>query len=70
MGEFLNLKDNQWVIRAGQLVRWLMGLLIMAVGILFRQETHAWVTFAFGLLLFITGFLKALMLWKNTWFWH
>ena len=51
-------KDIRWIIWLSSGLRWLLGLLFMALGFIYRKEEGAWFLMIFGLVLIVTGFIR------------
>jgi hypothetical protein len=51
-------KDIRWVIWFSSALRWLLGLLFMVLGFVYRKEEGTWFLMIFGLVLIVTGFIR------------
>jgi len=51
-------KENKIAIWFSSILRWSLGLLFITMGVIHSKENDAWATLAFGLIIFITGFIR------------
>jgi len=51
-------RENKIAIWFSSILRWSLGLLFISMGFVHLKENDAWATLAFGLIIFITGFIR------------
>jgi len=51
-------KENKLAIWFSSILRWSLGLSFMVMGYIHSKDDGDWATLAFGLIIFITGFIR------------